>query len=176
MQKCPNKCARFPRGLTPTAAKEVVQSVWNTFHRSVFTMPKFKAEVLCSCGNAQASAAYIMQKYFCVPKQEEPPFPWIPDVRKQGWFCCIERHYQRQVCRDHENPPLLKGVRESLNFLTCVQFQVSQNKRDTGMMESVQCEDTGGTSPVSRGWESWHCSEWSQAISVVYGAITRDSG
>lgn len=82
-------------------------------------MPKFKAEVLFSCGNAQASAAYILQKYFCVPKQEESPFPWLPHIRKQGWFCCIERHYQCRECRDHENPPCEGSKRESKPLDLC---------------------------------------------------------
>ena len=117
MQKCPNKCARFPQGLTPTAAKEVVQSVWNTFHRSNFTMPRIKAGALCGCGNAEVSAAYGLQERFCIPEGEESrcPSSWVWGAREPGQFCFTEGNCQCYRGRDRENLLIYeKGARERL--------------------------------------------------------------
>lgn len=117
MQKCPNKCARFPQGLAPTAAKEVVQSVWNTFHRSIFTTPRIKAGVLCSCGNAEASTACTLQEHCCIPERKESrcPSSWVRDAREPGQFCFTEGNCQCYRGRDRENLLIYKkGARERI--------------------------------------------------------------
>lgn len=127
MQKCPNKCARFPQGLTPTAAKEVVQSVWNTFHRSIFTMPRIKAGAL-----GIVAMQKPLQNVHCKNAKGEKsrcPSSWVGDAREPGRFCFTEGNYHCYRGRDPENLICEKGARERL----------STGKTFTFAGRSVQC-------------------------------------
>lgn len=139
MQKRPNKCARFPQGLTPTAAK-VVQSAWNTFRRGIFTTPRIRAAELCACGNAEASIAYTLQDRCCIPGWEEArcPASGVRGAREPGGFGFTAGNFHRDcehflVCEN--------GARERLiseKTCLCRQHQCSVTVLNQKTLPSVQ--------------------------------------